>query len=267
MMRIRVWLFLPVVAIGILAAIGLPGTGAATEDDAAAEGEWGSITGQFLVEGKVPQRKVVVERGDAQVKDAAICAADDILSDAVVVDPRTKGVANVFIYLPKAENVHPKLKTSEKKEVVFDQQGCRFIPHALFVRTDQRVVVKSNDNCTHNTHTIPLKNQAVNFPLVPGDRKGQEVKCKLAEKQPIKVECNIHPWMRALWLILDHPYAAISDEEGKFTIADLPAGEHELAIWHEGQGYVQRKYKVTVVAGKTTDLGVIKVAAERLAEK
>jgi hypothetical protein len=266
-MRIRVWLFVPVLGVGICAAAGLWPSGAGAEGISAAEGEWGSVTGQFLVEGEIPKRKVLVERGDAQVKDAAICAADDILSDAVVVDPKTEGIANIFVYLPKAAKVHPKLKESEKKEVVFDQQGCRFVPHALLVRTDQVVVVRSNDNCTHNTNMLPLRNQAVNFALAPGDRKGREVKCKLAEKQPIKVECNIHSWMRALWLILDHPYAAISDEEGKFTIADLPAGEHELAIWHEGQGYIQRKYKVQVVAGKITDIGVVKVAAEKLAEK
>ena len=262
----RLWLVAAILGIGAMATVAGRGTRAKAEEDADA-GEYGSITGQFVVEGEIPERKVVVARGDAQVKDAAICAADDILSETVVVDPKTKGIANVFVYLPKAEMVYPKLKQSEKKEVVFDQEGCRFVPHALFVRTDQTVVVKSNDNCAHNTRTVSIRNQPVNFALAPGDRKGQEVKCKAAEKQPITVECNIHNWMNARWLILDHPYAAISDKGGQFTIADLPAGEHELAIWHEGQGYIQRKFKVQVAAGKTTELGTIKVPAEKLVEK
>src|SRR5690242_20210247 len=96
-MRIQVCLFLPVLGIGVCAAIGVRVSGEAAEENAAAEGEWGSITGQFLVEGEVPKRKLLVQRGDADVKDAAICAADDILSDAVVIDPKTKGIANIFI--------------------------------------------------------------------------------------------------------------------------------------------------------------------------
>lgn len=241
--------------------------GPAIADEAADDADYGSVTGQFVVEGEVPKRKLLVERGDGQVKDAAICAADDILSEAVVIDPETKGIANIFVYLPKAGKVHPRLKESEQKEIVFDQQRCRFTPHALFARTDQAIVVKSNDNCAHNTHSYPLKNQAVNFALAAGDRKGQQVKHKLAEKWPFKVECNIHNWMRSYWLILDHPYAAISDEQGKFTLKDLPAGEHELVIWHEGQGAIERKYKVTVASGQTTDLGAIKVSAAKLEAK
>ena len=116
------------------------------KEDAAADGEYGTISGQFVLDGDVPERNVLVAAG-AAVNNAAICAAANILSDELVVDPQTKGIANIFVYLPKAAQVHPRLKESDKKEVVFDQKGCRFIPHALFVRTDQVVLVKSADAC------------------------------------------------------------------------------------------------------------------------
>jgi hypothetical protein len=241
----------------------------ATADDknAAADGEFGTITGQFLLEGEIPKLKPLVENGNMNINDPAICAAADIPDDSLVVDPATKGIANVFVYLPKAETVHPRLKESAKKEVDFDQLGCRFIPHALVVRTDQVVRVKSNDNCAHNTKTNPLKNQPVNFALTANDRTGVEVKNGFAERLPIEVQCNVHNWMSARWLILDHPYGALSGKDGKFTIPDLPAGEHEFVIWQERVGYVERKYKVKVVAGKTTDLGTIKVPAEKFIDK
>jgi hypothetical protein len=70
--------------------------------------------------------------------------------------------------------------------------------------------------------------------------------------------------MKAHWLILDHPYAAITDADGKFTIKDLPAGDHEVVVWHEGPGYIERKLKVKITAGKTTDLGVVKVPAAKM---
>jgi hypothetical protein len=72
--------------------------------------------------------------------------------------------------------------------------------------------------------------------------------------------------MRSHWLILDHPYAAITDAQGKFTIADLPAGDYEFRIWHETAGDIEKELKVSVKADQTTDLGEIKVHADRFAE-
>lgn len=238
---------------------------ATAEDKTGSDGDYGTITGQLLLDGDIPEPKVLVA-ARAAVNDPAVCAAANILSDELIVDAGTKGIANTFVYLRKAGKVHPKLKESATKEIVFDQKGCRFIPHALFARTDQVVIVKSNDPCSHNTRTVPLSNQPVNFLLTPNDRVGRELKNKVPEKLPFEVQCNVHAWMKAYWLILDHPYAAVSDEKGKFLIADLPAGEHELVIWHEKPGYIERKFKVNVVAGATTDVGTIKVPVARFTE-
>jgi len=244
---------------------------ARADDKSSSDGEFGAITGQLLLEGDIPRLKPLVAKGDTKVNDPAICAAADVPDDTLVVDPKTKAIANVFVYLPKAERIHPRLKESATKEVAFDQKDCRFVPHALLVRTDQVVRVKSDDSCAHNTKTNTRSNDPVNYLLQAKDRTGREVKNKAPEKLPVKVECNIHRWMSAWWLILDHPYAAISDDEGKFTIADVPAGEIELIIWHERTGYIQtaqgqRRHKVTVTAGQTTDLGTIRIPAAKFLE-
>ena len=232
---------------------------AGLEDEPA--GKFGTITGQFVFEGEVPPPELLVAKGDPKVNDPAICAAVDRFSDALLVDESTRGIAGVFVYLPKAKEIHPRLKASAEKEVEFDQEACRFVPHSLVVRTDQVVVVKSKDKCAHNTRGTPIRNERFNFSLPPEDRKGVPVRLKVAERFPIPVECNIHPWMKANWLIIDHPYATVSDAEGKFTIADLPAGTHEFILWHEVPGYVERKYSVTVKGGETVDLGAIKLQA------
>jgi hypothetical protein len=224
---------------------------------------YGSITGQFVIDGEAPKLTLVVKAGDATVKDSAVCAAADVPDDSLVVDPETKGIQHIFLYLPKATDVHPDLKASKAKEVVFDQKGCRFTPHTLLVRTDQVVVVKSADACAHNTHTFPIRGTAVNFLLAPNDRKGVPVPNKIPETLPSEVKCDIHPWMSARWLILDHPYAAITDAKGKFLIADLPAGEHTFRVWHERVGYINRELKVQVESGKTTDIRTFTVPADK----
>ncbi len=228
---------------------------------------YGSVTGQFVLDGPVPERKVLIAKGDAAAKDAKICAAHPVISEDLVVDPKSKGIQHVFIYMRKApSNVNPELKNSKVKEVVFDQQGCQFKPHSLFVRTDQVVLVKSDDECAHNTHTYPIRGQAVNFLLQPKNRIGVKVPNKVSEILPMQVKCDIHPWMKAHWLVLDHPYAAITDKDGNFKIAGLPAGEHEFRVWHELVGYVDRAFTVTIKSGETTKVAPVKVPLARFQE-
>jgi hypothetical protein len=68
--------------------------------------------------------------------------------------------------------------------------------------------------------------------------------------------------MKAYWLIIDHPYATVTDKEGRFTIEKLPVGEIEFRIWHEVLGYIDREYVVTVGEGQTK-LDPVRVPASR----
>ena len=221
---------------------------------AAGAEEYGTIKGKFILKGDVPDPKVLIKKGDATVKDAAVCAAKELPSQVLLIDEKTKGIQHIFIYMRKATDVHPDLKSvaTDKKVVKFDQKNCRFIPHTLFVRTDQEVNVISSDGVAHNTHTFPLRNEQQNFLLVPNDQKGRNLKHRFGEFLPMQVKCDIHPWMKAYWLVLDHPYAAITDKEGNFTIEKLPVGEHTFRIWHERAGWVIRSYKVDVKPGEQT---------------
>ena len=142
--------------------------------------------------------------------------------------------------------------------MAFDQKGCQFEPHTLLVRTDQSVVIKSGDPINHNTHTNPVLGQSANYLMKPNDREGVELANLRAESRPFKVNCDVHPWMTAWWLVIDHPYAAITDEQGRFSINKLPAGEHEFRVWHEGR-YIDRKFMITVKAGQTTALDPIEL--------
>lgn len=238
-------------------ALGCVAGTAVFSTDARAQG-YGSIEGQVIVDGAPPAPKMI-----AATKDQQVCGAN-VPSDEVLVDSATGGLANVFIYKKDADKVHPDLQKSKEAEVVFDQKGCRFIPHSLLVRTDQVVRVISSDAVAHNTHTFPLRNQGINVILKPNDQMGVKVPMPQAELLPTNVKCDIHPWMSAYWLVLDHPYAAVSSENGTFKIENLPAGEHEFRVWHEKKGFIERKLVVKVEAGKTTKVPPIKVKAADL---
>ncbi len=232
-----------------------------------AKGDWGSIKGQVVTDGVVTPLKLLVTKGDASAKDSAVCAAQDVPDESLVVDAKG-GIANVVVYLQKKPaTVHPELVKSKAAEVVFDQKGCQFLPHVLLVRNDQQVRVLSGDAVAHNTHTYPLKNKQENFVVSPNDRTGVAVpSVNVVERLPSKVGCDIHPWMQAYWVILDHPYAAVTKADGTFEIKDLPVGEHVFTVWQEKVGYLDKAYKVTVKAGDN-DLKPVKIPAATLTAK
>ena len=241
---------------------------------ATAADEWGTIEGQFVFEGDVPELKPLVAKGDQAVKDAAVCAANGVPDESLIVNSESKGIANICLYIRKApKKIHPDLKESAEAEIVFDQKGCQFLPHALILRTDQTVLVKSGDPISHNTHTHPFRFKSENLVISANDRKGvplQITKSQLATP-PVKVTCDIHPHMVAWWMVSDHPYVAITDDDGKFKIENLPAGKHKFRVWHERLLYVncsdfKRDWTITVEPGTTTTLPPIKITTSDIPE-
>ena len=221
----------------------------------AAELPTGSLRGKVTITG-APSLPLLIAKGSA-VKDAEVCAAEDVPDERLVVGPGG-AVANVFVYLPKAPK-GAKPFTPPTEPFFFDQKTCRFLPHATIIPVSQTVKVLSNDAVAHNTHTFPNKNAGINSTVNPMDRDGLvSLVYSKSEATPVSVKCDFHAWMNAWHLPLDHGFGAVSDPNGEFTIADLPVGKHAFAVWHEAAngGFVQRKLEVEIKAGETTDVSV-----------
>jgi hypothetical protein len=60
--------------------------------------------------------------------------------------------------------------------------------------------------------------------------------------------------------VFDHPYFAVTDEQGNFEIRNAPAGEYRLVVWHETNGWVvgdKRGMPIRIEPGKTTEFPVM----------
>ncbi len=177
--------------------------------------------------------------------------------ETLEVNPANKGIANVVVFLEKRPgNIKPDLAKPPTDAVFFDQKGCRFMPHVLVVQAGQPLMIISGDSIPHNTHTNPQRNEGFNKVISPNDRTGTPCNYKKPEAGPIDVVCDYHPWMKAYHFPIDHPYAAVTDKDGKFKIEGLPAGKHSFNVWHErGPGsskLLDRKLSITIEVDQET---------------
>jgi len=53
------------------------------------------------------------------------------------------------------------------------------------------------------------------------------------ESGPISYKCSIHPWMSGYVRVFEHPYYAVTDDDGKFEIKNAPVGKFRIVFWHE----------------------------------
>ena len=247
---------------GVLAASALATLIAVGARPALAADQFGTIKGRLVLGGAdVPKPKVDVKPGDEAKKDNKICAAKgELLSDELVVDPKTRGVEYGVAYLVKPKGENPgaaQAIVSKASKVEIDQKSCKFVPHVTTLIKGQTVLFKSSDPVAHNVRVSGFNN-AMNVAIPP---QGQLPATLKPENRPINLNCDIHPWMSGKIMVFEHPFFAVSKPDGSFEIQGVPAGTQALVISHEKVGYVTtgkaKGQEVTVKAGEVTDVGDI----------
>lgn len=205
----------------------------------------GSVTGNIKFAGKAPVRNVIDMSGDPACVEAHKGKAYD---ESLVVGANGS-VANAFVYIKSG--LEGKKFAVPAQPVVIDQNGCWFRPRIMGVQTGQTFQVINSDPVTHNIHPMAMTNREWNHSQGAGDppmnRKFQQAEVM------IPVKCNIHSWMRAYIGVLDHPYFAVSGEDGSFTIANLPAGTYTLAVWQEKLGTQEQQVTVAPKTAATAE--------------
>ncbi|MBI5759216.1 MAG: hypothetical protein HZA46_11925 [Planctomycetales bacterium] len=246
------------VTVRVLADASAASTGGTVDAGPATTPEgYGNFVGTVTLNGNAPQLTPVVKAGDAGVKDREVCGVMDVPDESLVVNPANKGIANVVLFLEKKPaNIKADLAATPTDPVIFDQKGCRFLPHVSIVRINQPLLILSADAVAHNTHTFPNRNNGFNQAIPANERKGVPCPYSKPEANPIEVKCDLHTWMKAYHFPVDHPYVAVTDADGKFEIKGLPAGKHVFKVWQEkvkdSSKLLERKLEITIEPDKDT---------------
>lgn len=245
----------------VLALVGMALTGAGTF------AQTGSIKGKIVLGGAGPKLGPVVAKGDSAVKDAAVCAVEEIPNEALVTDGTA--VANVVVYLnsPTAKNAELEAELVSKAGTIeVDQKNCRFVPHVSAMHSKQKLVFKSSDAVNHNVRYSAFSNQPFNQ-ILAANAKTMPLTL-VPERRPLPLACDIHPWMKGFLMVFNHPFFVVTGADGTFEIKGIPAGSHKFVAWQESAGYVSSGaaagQAVTVTAGQATDVGEIKIDVAKL---
>jgi hypothetical protein len=155
-------------------------------------------------------------------------------------------IENVVVYLTgiKAGKAIPG------EPITLTNIKCLFAPHVAVGFKGGKIIQKNDDPIFHNIHTYLNGKTMFNIGL---PEKGSSVTKPLLREGLMEVTCDSHPWMHGFVQILDHPYAAVTNAKGEFSMKDVPAGTYTLEAWHEALGKVTMA-NIKVESGKTSKM-------------
>ena len=204
-----------------------------------------TISGKINFEGTAPVQKPI---NFGPEKQCALAHGDKPpLEETVVVNPN-KTLKNALVYIK--EGISGSSETP-KDPVVIDQKGCTFSPHVSTAMVGQTVRFHNSDDLLHNVRTVSQKGQTFN---IAQPIKDMHIDKTFKQSEiGIQLKCDVHFWMLAYLHIFDHPFFAVTGDDGGFTISNLPAGNYTLEVWHEKLGTQTQSITIAENEQKTAD--------------
>jgi plastocyanin len=151
---------------------------------------------------------------------------------------------NAFVYVKSG--LPDKTWPAPSTPVLLDQKGCMYSPHVVAVMAGQNIEVKNSDQTNHNIHPLPKVNQEWNESQAPGSDPKMRTFAREEMDPPIAVKCNVHPWMRSYIAVMNHPFFAVTGDDGTYTIKGLPPGTYTITVWHEKLAPTGMDQQITV---------------------
>lgn len=125
-----------------------------------------------------------------------------------------------------------------------DQRNETFVPHVLAIVAGTWVDFPNNDVTYHNVFSL---SKARTFDLgryAAGRSKAE----RFDRPGVIRVFCEIHSHMSAFILVFTHRYFAVTDDDGRYRLDNVPSGTYNLIAWNES-GHESRRVGVVVAEG------------------
>jgi hypothetical protein len=188
-----------------------------------------TIAGSVKFVGEAPRLRAIDMAG-ADEKCAGLHGGERVKPETVVVNENGT-LQNVFVWVKTG--LQGRSFPMPEGDALLDQKGCLYQPHVQGMRKGQSLSIKTSDPTAHNVHGYAKVNRPFNRsqPAGAADVSVQMLRDEVGP--PMKVKCDIHPWMNAYVAVVDHPYFAVTGPDGSFELAKLPPGTYTIEAWHE----------------------------------
>jgi hypothetical protein len=127
------------------------------------------------------------------------------------------------------------------------QKDLAFVPSLLPVQVGTRVEFPNLDDTYHSIFSYsPTKR----FDLGRYRPEERPIPSEVFDNPGlVTLRCDIHDHMRGLILVLDTPYFAVTDADGRFRLGKLPSGHYTLKAWVDSK--TTREQSVQLMRGET----------------
>src|SRR4030095_12654589 len=180
---------------------------------------------------KIPTVKVT--------KDQDYCG-ETMPNESYLIDA-TGGFKNGVVFL---EAVQPAAPADPQKLNVIENTGCRYAPRIFAMQKGERLRIRNNDPKLHIPHSY-LNEKTVFMLSLPFKNTILDATQKIRDAGILKLVCDTHAWMLGFIHVFDHPFFAVTDDKGAFSIPNVPAGTYTLKAWHEEAGVKSQEVGVS----------------------
>ena len=160
--------------------------------------------------------------------------------------------SGVVVYL---KEVNGNKGFSSKTRPAMASENMKFSPDILPILVGTSVVFPNKDDSIHNAFST---SEAKKFDF---GRYGYGEENSVSFDKPgvVNVFCKIHPQMAGTILVLENPYFTTTDENGNYTLKDIPAGNYTLVSWFPFGNSQEKKVELTKESKTEADFSLVKL--------
>ena len=178
--------------------------------------------------------------------DQYICGNEKEPEDLLLSS--NNGIRNAVVSLQNAP-------TGAKREWNFppakmDQKQCSFTPRVVIVPVGGAMEFLNSDRLLHNVRSTGKENP----PFNRAQPHARSISFVFKQPEILRVDCDLHSWMRGWVVIAEHPFYAVTNEKGEFSLENVPPGKYTLRVWQESLGNMTQEVTIAPNAPTTVSL-------------
>lgn len=212
----------------------------------------GSVTGHIFLEGTPPPEILI------NMDPSSRALQTNTPTTRFFVVSTNGGLGDVVVFL--AGRSLPRSSANELPPLVIDHRRCFKLPYISAAVVGQPIILTNSDPLMHACHVVPgpqSRNRGRNVALNP--RQSRRISFWSPEEF-IRLKCDVHPWEFAYVSVFPNRFFAVTDEQGSFTIKDVPAGHYQLQARHR-MAVIDAPIEVEVREGNVTQAELRMVVA------